>query len=258
VQVHALGTKIGVQLNHAGRKAEDADHLVAPSALAYDATSRTPNALTVAEINTIIQQFGAAAKRAQTLGLDLVEIHGAHGYLIDQFLSPKTNQRHDDYGGDLKHRYHFLKDVITAIQANFTGSLWIRLSLTDYVTDQNSLADWQTVGQWLERDGLKLIDVSTGGLFPTKPDFPVHDGYQTRFATSLKQAVTIPVSTVGLLDNPGLAEYILQNEQADLITEGRALLRNPNWVAYAAKELHDHDLESFVYNHSYYRGLKSI
>ena len=256
--VHHLGTKIGVQLNHAGRKAEDAHHLVAPSAIAYDEDWRTPNALTTAEIQTIISEFGAAAKRAQAAGIDVIDVHGAHGYLIDQFLSPETNQRTDQYGGSLKNRYRFLKAVLGSIQANFNGAVWVRLSLSDYVANQNSLSDWQTVGQWLAADGAQLIDASTGGLFPKMRDFPIHDGYQTRFATAMKAAVDLPVSTVGFLDNPGLAEYILQNQQADLIFEGRALMRNPNWVAYADKALHDHDLQDHAYNPSYVRGLKYL
>lgn len=257
-EIHHLGSKFGVQLNHAGRKAQDAHHLVAPSAIAYDHDRRTPTALTTDEINTIITEFGAAAHRAQAAGVDVIDVHGAHGYLIDQFLSPATNQRTDQYGGSLQNRYRLLHAVIQQIQANFTGAVWVRLSLTDYVTDQNSPADWQTVGQWLQRDGVQLIDASTGGLFPLMPDFPIHDGYQTRFATMMKSAVDLPVSTVGFLDNPGLAEYILQNDQADLIFEGRALLRNPNWVAYADKALHDHDLAHHAYNASYVRGLKYL
>lgn len=256
--VHQIGSKIGVQLNHAGRKAENAERPVAPSAIAYDKDWRTPASLTTQEISTIVDEFGAAAKRAQEAGIDMIDIHGAHGYLLDQFLSPEVNQRTDEYGGSLEKRYRIIKEVIASIKANFNGSLWIRLSLTDYIDNQNSLDEWKQVGQWLQRDGIDLIDVSTGGLFPVTPDFPVHDGYQTRFATEMKQAVDIPVSTVGLLDNPGLAEYILQNDQADLILEGRGLMRNSNWIAYAAKELHDHDLENYSYNNSYYRGLKNI
>lgn len=258
--LHSLGAKVGIQLSHAGRKAENAHHLISASAQAFDESIGTPKAMTVSEIHHLVDEFGAAARRAQEAGFDMIDIHAAHGYLIDQFLSPLVNQRDDDYGGSLQKRYRLLHEVVEAVKDNFNGAIWTRLSMTDYVDDdqQNSIADWQQVGQWLEADGVKLLDISTGGLLPKKPDFPIHDGYQTRFATAMKQAVSIPVSTVGLLDNPGLAEYILQNDQADLILEGRALLRNPNWVAKAAKELHEHDLEQFSYNHSYYRGLKYI
>ncbi|RXI76103.1 oxidoreductase [Levilactobacillus suantsaii] len=256
-QLHQLGAKAGVQLNHAGRKAADAKTPVGPSDQRYDDSYKQPHPLTVDEIHTIVDEFQAAAKRATKAGVDVIEIHGAHGYLIDQFLSPALNQRHDPYSGSLQDRYRLLHEVVDAIRREFHGSLWVRLSLTDYMPagQQTSLSEWQRVAQWLQRDDVDLIDASTGGLFPKKPDFPVHDGYQTRFATALKQAVDIPVATVGLLDNPGLAEYILQNRQADLIVEGRALLRNPNWVATADIALHDHQLERDTFNHSYYRGM---
>lgn len=254
--LHSLGAKVGIQLNHAGRKAENAQHLVSASAVAFDDEMGTPDALTIDEIHHIVDEFGAAAKRAQAAGFDMIDIHGAHGYLIDQFLSPLVNQRTDEYGGSLENRYRVLHEVVKAVEDNFDGAVWTRLSLTDYTDQQNSIENWQTVGQWLENDGVQLLDISTGGLLPKGPNFPIHDGYQTSFATKMKEGVTIPVGTVGLLDNPGLAEYILQNNQADLIFEGRSLLRNPNWVAKAAAELHEHDLRPYTYNDSYYRGIK--
>lgn len=255
--LHQLGAKVGVQLNHAGRKAVDAVTPVAPGDQRYSSDYRQPHTLTIPEIHDIVADFRAAAKRATAAGVDVIDIHGAHGYLIDQFLSPVVNQRHDPYGGSLRDRYRLLHEIVTAIRDEFSGSLWTRLSLTDYQpsTQQNSLSEWQRVAQWLEADGVDLLDVSTGGLFPLKPNFPVHDGYQTKFATKLKHAVDIPVSTVGRLDNPGLCEYILQNHQADLILEGRALLRNPNWVATADLALHDHNLTRDTFNGSYSRGM---
>ncbi|WP_373842959.1 NADH:flavin oxidoreductase/NADH oxidase [Limosilactobacillus sp.] len=258
--LHSLGAKVGIQLNHAGRKAQNAEHLMSAGAVAFDDEIGTPAPMTTEQIHHLVDEFGAAAKRAQDAGFDMIDVHAAHGYLLDQFLSPLVNQRDDEYGGSLANRYRLLHEVVSVVKEHFNGTIWTRLSLTDYLLadQQNSLTDWQQVGKWLAADGVSLLDISTGGLLPIKPDFPIHDGYQTRFATAMKQAVDIPVSTVGLLDNPGLAEYILQNDQADLIMEGRALLRNPNWVAKAAKELHEHDLERFSYNHSYYRGLKYL
>lgn len=256
-QLHQLGAKVGIQLNHAGRKAQDATTPVGPSDQRYSEDYRQPHELSLDEIHQVVADFKAAAKRATAAEVDVIEIHGAHGYLIDQFLSPKVNQRHDPYGGSLQDRYRLLHEIVAAIREEFTGSLWTRLSLTDYMPagQQTSLSEWQRVAQWLERDEVDLLDASTGGLFPKKPDFPIHDGYQTRFATKLKHAVEIPVATVGLLDNPGLCEYILQNRQADLIMEGRALLRNPNWVAFADVALHDHELKRDTFSHSYYRGM---
>lgn len=254
--IHYLGSKIGIQLNHAGRKAEDAINPVAPSAIAFNQEFRTPFELTTEKINEIIDNFGKAAKRAEEAGADMVEIHGAHGYLIHQFLSAVSNHRSDEFGGSLENRYLIVHKIIQQIKNNFNGPIWIRLSLSDYdeTGTQNSIADWQQIAKWLEADGIDLIDTSTGGLIEKFPDFPVHDGYQTPFATKLKDAVDVPVATVGLLDNPGLAEYILQNNQADLIFEGRGLIRNTNWLSDAAKELHDHDFKPF--NDSYHRGQK--
>lgn len=254
--LHHLGAKVGIQLNHAGRKGENAKHLVSASAVAFNDQLGTPDPLSVSGIKKIEEEFGVAAQRAQAAGFDMIDLHAAHGYLIDQFLSPLVNQRTDDYGGSLANRYRFLHEIIGQVTKNFAGPIWTRLSVTDYTDQQNSIVDWQQVGKWLEKDGIQLLDISTGGLLQKKPDFPVHDGYETRFATMMKKAVEIPVSTVGLLDNPGLAEYILQNNQADLIMEGRALLRNPNWVVKAAKALHEHDLRKYTFNDSYFRGVK--
>ncbi|MEJ6400953.1 oxidoreductase [Nicoliella lavandulae] len=254
--LHSFGTKVGVQLSHAGRKAEDADVLSAPSALQFSSDYKQPQALSLDEINDIKNAFVSAAKRAEQSGVDMIEIHGAHGYLLDQFLSNLTNQRTDEYGGSLQNRYRLVHEIITEIRKQFKGSLWIRLSLTDYDDSgvQNSMDDWKQVAKWLENDGVDLIDASTGGLINKAPNFPVHDGYQTPFATDLKQSINIPVSTVGLLDNPGLCEYILQNHQADLILEGRAMIRNTNWLSDAARALHDHNFKP--YNASYERGQK--
>ena len=114
--------------------------------------------------------------------------------------------------------------------------------------------DWKTIGKWLEKDGIDYIDVSTGGLLDKKPNISVRPGYQVPYTTAMKEAVSIPVSAVGLLDNPGLCEHILQTNQADLILQGRALIRNINWLADAAEELRDTNFE--VYNHSYQRGQR--
>lgn len=254
--LHYLGTKVGIQLNHAGRKAADEDSPVAPSAIAFDENSKTPEELSIDQIKKIVRKFGEAAKRASDAGVDMIEIHGAHGYLLNQFLSPASNHRSDEYGGSLENRFRIVREVTEIVKDNFSGPIWVRLSLTDYADDgnENSIDDWRQVGKWLETADVELIDVSTGGLLPVGPNFPVHDGYQTRFATELKRSVDIDVSTVGLLDNPGLAEYILQNNQADLIMQGRALLRNTNWLNDAAKELHDKKFTAF--DASYGRGQK--
>jgi NADPH2 dehydrogenase len=254
--LQGFGSKVGVQLNHAGRKAVDADYPIAPSDSPFNENYPVPHEMTLAEIHRVQESFVAAAKRAHAAGVDMIELHGAHGYLIDQFLSPLVNQRTDAYGGSLANRYRFVKEVVQGVRKFFDGSLWMRLSLTDYAPDeqQNSVAEWQQIGQWLEADGIDCLDISTGGLLDRKPSIPVYEGYQTPYATAMKAAVEIPVATVGLLDNPNLCEHLLQTKQADLILQGRALIRNIHWLADAATQLHD---RSFTpYNDSYGRGIK--
>lgn len=254
--LHSFGAKVGIQLSHAGRKAEDAIYPLAPSAIPFNEHSKSPNEMTKEEIKKIQTAFAQAAKRAQDAGVDMIELHGAHGYLINEFLSPLTNKRTDEYGGSLENRYRFLKETIEQVRVFYKGSLWVRLSLTAYApaNEQNSIEDWQTIGRWLEQDSINCLDISTGGILDRRPDFPVYSGYQVPFSVAMKEAVSIPVTAVGLLDNAGLCEYLLQTNQVDLILQGRALLRNTSWLADAARELHDTEFK--VYNHSYERGQK--
>lgn len=252
--LHFLGAKVGIQLNHGGRKAKDASAPVAPSAIPFSEAYQKPVEMTIEQVKQTQKDFVLAAKRAIQAGVDMIEIHGAHGYLINEFLSPLTNRRQDVYGGSLKNRYRFVKEIINEIRQFYQESLWIRLSLSDYVSEQNSLKQWQVIAQWLEADGIDCIDVSTGGLIDTKPNIAIHGGYQVPFATTLKQVVTIPVVAVGLLDNPGLCEFLLQTKQTDLVAVGRGLLRNANWLADASKALGDTSFK--VYNQSYFRGEK--
>ncbi|MDQ0222245.1 oxidoreductase [Streptococcus moroccensis] len=252
-QLHFLGSKVGIQLVHAGRKAKDVETPLAPSALAFNQDYGQPEALSLAGISEIKEAFVAAAARAQEAGYDMIELHGAHGYLINQFLSPLTNQRTDQYGGNLENRFRLLKEILEGVKTVFTGPIWVRLSIKDYAPGETTIEEWQEVARWLEELGVACIDVSTGGVINASPDIPVYQGYQVPFATDIKQAVSdAAVAAVGLLDNPGLCEHILQTGQADLIMQGRALIRNVNWLADAAEILHDKDYQP--YNHSYVRG----
>lgn len=136
----------------------------------------------------------------------------------------------------------------------FDDSLWVRLSLSAYddTERQNSREDWQQIGRWLEADGVDCIDVSTGAVTPARPNIPMRPGYQVPFTILMKQAVNIPVTAVGLIDSAQLAEHIVSSGQADLLEIGRGLLRNPQWVADAARVLHEKDFA--VYNASYERA----
>lgn len=254
--LHGFDAQVGIQLSHAGRKAVDASNPLAPSAVAFNERYPLPSEMTLSEIKRVQDSFVQAAQRAANAGVTMIELHGAHGYLMDQFLSPLVNQRTDLYGGSLENRYRFVKETVQAVRAVFSGSLWMRLSLTDYEEPgrQNSLEDWQQVAQWLQADGVDCLDCSTGGVVDKKPNIPIYDGYQVPFAAAIKQVVDIPVAAVGLLDNPDLCEYLLQTNQVDLVLQGRALIRNVNWLADASAKLHDKSFQA--YNDSYQRGVK--
>ncbi|MDR2833381.1 MAG: NADH:flavin oxidoreductase/NADH oxidase, partial [Streptococcaceae bacterium] len=197
--IQYLGSKVGIQLGHAGRKADWSDECIAPSAIAFNKESVTPRQMSVEDIKRVQNAFIEAAKRAITAGVDMIELHGAHGYLINQFLSPLSNTRKDEYGGSLENRYRFVQEIIRPIREIFDGSLWIRLSLSDFDESgrQHTMKDWQQIGQWLEADGIDLIDVSTVGILEVRPNIPIFPGYQVKFATDMKKALNIPVAAVG-------------------------------------------------------------
>lgn len=255
--LHYLGAKVGIPLQHAGRKATGLGKALAPSALSYDEKDPNylpPQEMSLEDIQTTQAAFAAAANRARQAGFDVVELHGAHGYLLHQFLEPANNHRTDPYGGSLENRYRMLGETLQVVTSAFQDPVWIRLSASAYLPEgeQNSLSDYAQIAQWIEREGAQLLEISTGGLVPVLPNIPLHQGYQVSFAKALKTVVSMDVATVGLLDNPGLCEFILADGQADLILQGRALLRNTNWLADAARLLHDKDWKP--YNHSYLRG----
>lgn len=252
--VHYLCSKVGVQISHAGRKASHATHLKAPSAIMFSEEYGVPTELSKAEIKDLQAKFVASAKRAFDAGFDMIELHAAHGYLISQFLEAISNQRGDEYGGSLENRFRFLKETIEQVKQVFTRPIWVRLSVHAYHEGQNSIEDWIQVVTWLKNLGVNCVDISTGGVINVKPTIPVHDGFQSIFAAQIKANVDIDVATVGLLDNFGLCEYLLQSNQADLVLQGRAFLRNINWLNDAAHHLHDKNFKPF--NAAYARGQK--
>ena len=254
MELKAFGSKVGIQLSHGGRKAADALQPIGPSAVGYSKEYQVPKEMTLDDIQRVQSAFVSAARRAQDAGYDMIEIHGAHGYLVNEFLEPLTNLRSDEYGGTLENRFRFLKEIIEGVKTVFCGPIWVRLSATAYdeTGTQNTLQDYQQIAKWLEELGVTCLDISTGGLMDVKPNIPIYGGYQATFSAQIKQAVSIPVTTVGLLHNPELGEYLLQTGQADLIQVGRGLIRNVNWLADAAETLHDHNFQ--VYNNSYKRG----
>ncbi|WP_032123496.1 NADPH dehydrogenase [Clostridium amazonitimonense] len=231
------GCAIGIQLSHCGRKSLlTSEDIIAPSAIPFIKGSHSPREMTLKDINEVIDCFREAAYRANIVGFDVIEIHGAHGYLINQFLSPLTNHRKDHYGGTVENRVRFLSDIIKAIREVWPKEkpLILRISAEEYDEKGNHPKDLADLINLLDKDLLDIIDVSSGGVTPT----PVYSfpGYQVIFAEEIKRLTGMPVIGGGLIKDPFIAEEIISNNRADLIYIGRELLRDPNWI-YRASEL---------------------
>ncbi|MEX3715693.1 NADPH dehydrogenase NamA [Cytobacillus horneckiae] len=234
-KLKAYGSAAGIQLAHAGRKAEVDGEIIAPSAIAFDETRKQPKEMSKKEIQDTIEAFKQAAIRSKKAGFDVIEIHGAHGYLINEFLSPLTNTRQDEYGGSAENRYRFLREVLDAVNSVWNGPLFVRVSANDYHENGLTAEDYVQLGKWMKEQGVDLIDVSSGGVVPAK--IHAYPGYQVKFAEEIKEGASIPTGAVGLITTGIQAEEILQNERADLIFIARELLRDPYWPRTAAKEL---------------------
>ncbi len=229
------GAKTGIQLAHAGRKATVDGEIYAPSAVAFNDQYKTPKQMTKEEINETVQAFREGAIRSQKAGFDVIEIHAAHGYLINQFLSPLTNQRTDEYGGSSENRYRLLRRVLDEVNAVWDGPLFVRISANDYTEGGMTPEQYVEMAQWMKAQNVDLIDVSSGAVVPAR--IPVFPGYQVSFAETIKHQTPIATGAVGLITEPVHAEEILQNGRADFIFLARELLRNPYWAYTAAQEL---------------------
>lgn len=251
--IKAYGAVPGMQLGHAGRKAstprlwdggykveisEGGWEPIAPSAIPFRPEYPMPRAMTDADIEEAIGQFVAGARRAKEAGFEVVELHGAHGYLIHQFLSPLSNHRTDSYGGSLENRFRFLGRVSEAVRAEWGQSnpIFVRLSATEWTDDGFNLEEAIQVSAWLKQQGVDLIDVSSAGNTP-RAEIPVGPGYQVPLAQQIRDQAKIPVGAVGMITDPVQAETILATGQADLVFLAREMLRNPNWPFEAAREL---------------------
>ncbi|GAA4888395.1 NADH:flavin oxidoreductase/NADH oxidase [Streptomyces coeruleoprunus] len=249
------GTVPSIQIAHAGRKASTdqpwkggapvgADghgwQPVGPSPLPFDEGHPVPDELTKDQIAEITGRFAAAARRALDAGFEVVEIHGAHGYLIGEFLSPHSNHRTDEYGGSFENRTRFALEVVDAVRAVWPEELplFFRISATDWLEDEAGWTADETVrfAALLQEHGVDLLDVSTGGNAP-RVRIPVGPGYQVPFAARVKAETGLPVAAVGLITETEQAEKILANGEADAVLLGRELLRNPSWARHAAREL---------------------
>jgi NADPH2 dehydrogenase len=229
------GTRAGIQLAHAGRKAVLEGEIIAPSAVAFNEKMKMPKEMTKEEIKETIEAFKEGAVRAKKAGFEVIEIHAAHGYLINEFLSPLSNLREDEYGGIAENRYRFLREVIDSIQTVWDGPLFVRVSASDYNENGLDVEDYVTFGRWMKEQGIDLIDVSSGALVPAR--IHAYPGYQVKFAETIKNEADIPTGAVGLITSGLQAEEILQNDRADLIFIARELLRDPYFPRTAAKQL---------------------
>jgi len=246
--------KIAIQLAHAGRKASSevpwlgganipADHengwqTVAPSALPHADGETVPQALDAAGLQRIKDGFVAAARRADALGLDAIELHGAHGYLLHQFLSPLSNRRDDGYGGSLENRMRFPLEVFDAVRAAVSAEMVVgmRISASDWVEGGWDIEQSVVLTKELERRGCQFIHVSSGGVSPQQK-IPVGPGYQIEFAARIKAETSMPTIGVGLITEAKQAETIVQTGQADMVALARAMLYDPRWPWHAAAEL---------------------
>ncbi|WEV80258.1 NADPH dehydrogenase NamA [Bacillus velezensis] len=234
-QVKAQGSKIGIQLAHAGRKAELEGDIYAPSAIPFDEQSKTPAEMTTEQIKETIQEFKQAVARAKEAGFDIIELHAAHGYLMHEFLSPLSNHRTDEYGGSHENRYRFLGETIEAVKEVWDGPLFVRISASDYTDKGLDIADHIGFAKWMKEQGVDLIDCSSGAL--VQADINVFPGYQVSFAEKIREQAEIATGAVGLITTGTMAEEILQNNRADLIFVARELLRDPHFARSAAKRL---------------------
>jgi 2,4-dienoyl-CoA reductase-like NADH-dependent reductase (Old Yellow Enzyme family) len=244
----------GIQLAHAGRKASTSSPwkghaplspaeggwspIFAPSALAFDEGYQVPKELDRGGIERVVRAFGEAARRSLEAGAKVVEIHAAHGYLLNSFLSPLSNKRKDEYGGSFENRTRLLCEVTQAIRRVWPEKypLLVRISATDWVEGGWTPNDSVALAKKLGSLGVDLIDCSTGGNVPDAA-IPVGPGYQVPFAARVRADAGIRTAAVGMITEPKQADQIIRNGQADVVLMAREFLRDPYWPLHAAKEL---------------------
>jgi len=266
---------IAIQLAHAGRKAStylpwkggkqiardhaDGWQTVAPSPLPFAEGENPPTELTEDDLKRLVDAFAESARRAARLGIDAVQLHGAHGYLLHEFLSPLSNRRDDDYGGSLENRMRFPLEVYDAVRAAFPADrpVTMRVSGTDWV--EGGWDGEQTVAfaKALEARGCAAIHVSSGGLSADQ-DIPVGPSYQVPLARQVKQAVSIPVVAVGLITDYEQAEAIIGTGDADFVALARTILYDPRWPWHAAAHLGGHVKAPNQYLRSQPRQFKDL
>lgn len=233
---HRYGAKMGIQIGHAGRKAEDAIEPVSSTDQAFSIDYRAPRELTTQEVGEMVEKYRLAVRRAVHAGFDTIEIHGAHGYLIQQFHSPMTNRRTDAYG---QNRAKFGADIIRAAKEEMPKGmpLIFRISAVEYAQEGYDLDDSIELSKQYKEAGVDIFHVSSGGDSPLVGSggrSGIHAAYQVPLARAYKEKLGVPVIAVGKLEEYSTADAIIGNEDADLAAIGRGLLRNPNWALEAA------------------------
>ena len=251
--IHAQGSAAGMQLAHAGRKgstqrpwdghngiaSEDGGWIpVAPTATPFSDAFPVPRALETREVRDIVAAFRDAALRALNAGFDVIELHGAHGYLIHEFLSPLTNTRTDEYGGSFENRIRFCLEVVDAVRQVWPERLplWLRVSATDWVAGGWDVDDSVELARRVRDRGIDLIDCSSGGL-ASNQRISVGPGYQVPFADRIRREARIATGAVGLITSAQQADDIIRQEQADIVLLAREMLRDPYFPLHAAREL---------------------
>ncbi|WP_018298181.1 NADH:flavin oxidoreductase/NADH oxidase [Corynebacterium lubricantis] len=267
--VHEQGASMGIQLNHAGRKASTVPMLpnmnargtvppeqggwvaAGPSPIAARGQAE-PRAMSTNEVRALPGQFAAAAQRAVDAGFDTVEVHAAHGYLLHQFLSPLSNTRDDDYGGSFANRTRLTREVVQAVRDTIPEQmpLLLRISATDWAEGGWALEETVELAAQLRDLGVDLIDVSTGGNVHAQ--IPVGPAYQVPFASAVRKA-GIPTGAVGMITDAQQAEQVLVDEHADVVLLGREALRMPTWPIHALKDL-GAERDALPFPDSYFRA----
>ena len=252
--IHSQGAVAGIQLAHAGRKAStarpwdggarvDEGHggwkdVVAPSAIQFSPDYPVPAEISVQGIADVVRAFGEAARRAQQAGFRVVEIHAAHGYLLNSFLSPLSNRRSDAYGGTFANRTRIAREVVETVRRHWPEKypLFIRISATDWTAGGWDVEQSIELARSLRPLGVDLIDCSSGGNV-AGAKVPLAPGYQAQFAAQIRQGAGMPTGAVGLITSAVQAEQILRSGQADVVLLARQMLRDPYWPMHAAIEL---------------------
>ena len=253
--IHSFGAKTAIQIAHAGRKSIVTDSTpIAPSSIAFskEAPYKLPKEVSIEEIKDIKELFIKAAFRAKEADYDAIELHAAHGYLLCEFLSPLSNDRTDIYGGTLANRCKLVLEIATEIKQKLDLPLIVRISADEWMSGGWNIEDSIYLSKELEKIGVDAIHVSSGGNLEKPDNAPtIQPLYQSSWAKKIKENVNIPVIAVGLITTAIEGEYLLENSTCDFVAYGRELLRNPNFVFYAANEFKEKE----KINSSYQRAF---